>query len=82
MARIESGVRYDGMEPHARKLEIDLPVHPADDPAVRAGQQRHIAQFLKDYEAEHGPFDPKRLAAVDAQLDEIDAKLAEAERDA
>lgn len=38
--------------------------------------------FLKEYEAEHGPFDPKQLAVIDAKLDEIDAQLSEAEHDA
>jgi len=70
------------MEPHARKHEVDYPSHPADDPAIRAGQQRRIREFLREYEAEHGPLDPKGLAAVDAQLAEIDAKLAKAEPEA
>jgi len=56
------------MEPHARKHEIDYPSHPMDDPAIRAGQQRRIREFLREYEAEHGPLDPVRGAEIEALL--------------
>jgi hypothetical protein len=58
------------MEPHARKIEIDFPSHPMDDPDVRAGQQRRIREFLTEHEAEHGPLDPKRGAEIAALLKE------------
>lgn len=56
------------MEPPARKHEIEYPSHPMDDPAVRAGQQRHIRDALRKFEAEHGPLDPVRGAEIAALL--------------
>ena len=52
-----------------------------DTSEFRRAQGVRMRAFVDEYVAENGPLDPKRLAVIDAQLDVIDAQLAEAEHE-
>ncbi len=65
------------MEPHARRIQE--PFHPAgDDPVVRAAQRERLRTFVLEYEAKHGPLDPKLLAETRAKFEAADAQIESA----
>lgn len=60
------------MEPHAHKHQTGFDPQ-IDDPMVRAEQRARLREFLREYQAEHGPIDPKLRAEIRAKLDTLDA---------
>ena len=73
------------MTEHARQQPLCFdPVIDTDE--WRRAQMDRLMASAREYEAEHGPFDPEKVAAArtkySAQFAELDAKFAEAERDA
>ena len=56
------------MEHPARKREFSFDPR-ADDPAVREQQRQQQAEWVREWEAEHGPVDPDELAKLRAQAE-------------